>query len=208
MDHLIETLTAAGVHDERVLEAFRATPREEFVRPDDRHRAEQDVPLPIPRDQVTTQPSLIASMVEALTLRGTESVLEVGTGYGYQAALLARLARNVWSVERWPDLARQARANLVRCGVENVQVSVSDGTTGLPQQAPFDAIIVAAAFPRVPQPLISQLIEGARLIQPIGPGGREEVVLYAAEGGRLRRLAVVTGAHFVRLVGQHAFAGR
>jgi protein-L-isoaspartate(D-aspartate) O-methyltransferase len=145
-------------------------------------------------------------MLEALSLRGAERVLEVGTGYGFQTALLASLARTVWSVERWPDLAETARASLARCGVENARVVVGDGTRGLPQAAPFDAIVVAAAFPRVPPPLAEQLSFGARLVQPIGPGGREEVALYTKEAGAVRRVALVTTAHFVRLVGEHAYA--
>jgi protein-L-isoaspartate(D-aspartate) O-methyltransferase len=205
-EQLIATLAAADVGNERVLAAFRARPRDEFVPTEHRHRAYQDVPLPIPHDQVTTQPSLIAKMVKALALAGTERVLEVGTGYGYQTALLASLAREVWSLERWPELADTARANLKRCGIENARVVVADGTVGLPREAPFDAIVVAAAFTRVPQPLVVQLPQGGRIVQPIGPGGLEEVVLYRKEGERLRRLATVTTAHFVRLVGQHAFA--
>jgi len=115
-------LVAAGVRDERVLDAFRQIPRHEFVAAAQRVRAYEDVPLPIPHGQVTTQPSLIAWMVEALGLRGAERVLEVGTGYGFQTALLAHLAREVWSVERWPDLAATARASLRRLGIDNAHV--------------------------------------------------------------------------------------
>ncbi len=203
---MIARLAGVKVEDERVLAAFRATPRDEFVAPEHRSRAYRDVPLPIPRNQVTTQPSLIARMLEALALAGTERVLEVGAGYGYQTALLANLAGVVWSVERWPDLAETARANLRRCGIERARVVVGDGTRGLPREAPFEAIVVAAAFPRVPQPLVQQLTVGGRLVQPIGPGGHEEVVLYIKEAEFLRRVGIVTTAHFVRLVGEHAFA--
>ncbi len=202
---LVDALTAAGIRDERVIEAFSAVPRAEFVPSASRARAYEDVPLPIPHGLVTTQPSLIARMVEALALRGHERVLEIGTGFGFQSALLARLADEVWSVERHSDLAGVARSNLDRLGIANVTVTVADGTEGLAQHAPFDAIVVAAAFPRVPPPLAEQLAAGGRLVQPIGPGGHEEVALFLERDGTLRRAAVLTGANFVRLVGAHGF---
>jgi protein-L-isoaspartate(D-aspartate) O-methyltransferase len=202
---LVDTLTAAGIRDRRLLEAFRAVPRAEFVPHQSRERADEDVPLPIPHGQVTTQPSLIARMVEALALRGGERVLEIGTGYGFQTALLAALAGEVWSVERWEDVADCARTNLTARGIDNAHVVVGDGTLGLPEQSPFDAIVVAAAFPEVPPPLAEQLADAGRLVQPIGLGGREEVTLFLRDGERLRRAGVLTGAHFVRLIGEHGF---
>jgi len=144
-------------------------------------------------------------MIAALRLAGTEQVLEVGTGYGYQTALLARLAACVVSVEIWPDLGAQARRNLAAQGIGNVTVLVGDGTEGAPDHAPFDAIVVSAAFPRVPPPLAAQLTTGGRLVQPIGPGGGEHVVLYEKDVDGLRRVRVLTAASFVRLRGRHGF---
>jgi protein-L-isoaspartate(D-aspartate) O-methyltransferase len=180
-------------------------PRAGFVPPDLARLAYDDSPLPIPHDQVTTQPSLVARMVEALALTPSDRVLEIGTGFGWQTALLARLANEVWSVERWDDLARTARANLESHGVENATVLVGDGSCGLPGHAPYDAILVAAAFPQVPAPLAEQLGEGGRLVQPIGPGGLEEVILFERRGGSLAPSHVITGAHFVRLYGKHGY---
>jgi protein-L-isoaspartate(D-aspartate) O-methyltransferase len=203
---LVETIRADGIRDERLLEAFGAVPRADFVPPELVEDAYVDAPLPIPHDQVTTQPSLVARMVEALALTGSERVLEIGTGYGFQTALLARLAHFVWSVERWPDLAAAAREHLARHGVVNAQIVVGDGSEGLPEQAPFDAVLVSAAFPRVPAPLADQVAPRGRLVQPIGRGGMEEVVLFERGRAGLTARRVLTGAHFVRLYGKHGFA--
>jgi protein-L-isoaspartate(D-aspartate) O-methyltransferase len=202
---LVAALRSEGIDEPRLLEAVRAVPRAEFVPPELADRAYHDTPLPIPHHQVTTQPSLVAKMVNALGLCGTERVLEVGTGYGWQTALLARLAREVWSVERWPDLASAAQENLGRRGVRNATVVVGDGSEGLAEQAPFDAILVAAAFPQVPEPLAEQLAVGGRLVQPIGRGGLEDVVLFERQPERLVAVRTITGAHFVRLIGRRAF---
>jgi protein-L-isoaspartate(D-aspartate) O-methyltransferase len=202
---LVRAVVAAGVRDAGVLEALREVPRAGFVPPHLAGQAYMDRPLPIPHEQVTTQPSLSAKMIEALQLSGPERVLEVGTGYGFQTALLAHLSNFVWSIERFPDVAETARENLARRGVGNVEVVAGDGTEGLPEHAPYDAILVSAAFPSVPPPLEQQLAVGGRLVQPIGSGGQEQVILFEKEPGGLERRRTVTGAHFVRLYGAHAF---
>jgi protein-L-isoaspartate(D-aspartate) O-methyltransferase len=206
-EDLVQAIVAKGVHDPRLLRVMRRVPRSEFVPPDLAERAYLDQPLPIPHGQVTTQPSLVAKMIEALGLAGFEHILEVGTGYGFQTALLAHLSSFVWSVERWADVAVTARANLARLGILNVEVAVGDGTEGLAEHAPYDAILISAAFPRVPPPLVEQLALGGRLIQPIGMGGKERVVLFEKRSEGLMRRRTIVGAHFVRLYGTHAFPG-
>lgn len=165
-----------------------------------------DEPVAISHRQVTTQPSLVAKMVEALAPTGDEKVLEIGTGYGYQTALLAMLAREVWSIELWQDMTDAARASLTKIGIGNATLLVGDGTQGLPEQAPFDAIILTAAFPTVPPPLQHQLAEGGRLVQPIGPvGGLEDVRLFEKQGAGMVVKRSITGAYFVPLYGEHGY---
>ncbi len=203
---LAEASRAAGVRDERLLAAIARLPRAAFVPDELTAGAYLDDPVRITHQQVTTQPSLVAKMVEALALQGGEKVLEVGTGYGYQTALLAMLAREVWSIELWPDMTDAARASLAQLGLGNVTLLVGDGTQGLPDQAPFDGIIVTAAFPTVPPPLQGQLTEGGRLVQPIGPGGDEDVRLFERQGEDLVVRRSITGAYFVPLYGEHGYA--
>jgi protein-L-isoaspartate(D-aspartate) O-methyltransferase len=202
---LADAVRSTGSADERLLAAIRAVPRAEFVAPEVAARAYFDEPLPIAHAQVTTQPSLVARMVGALELRGDERVLEIGTGSAWQTALIAKLVALVWSVERWSDLAQAARDRLQRLGVENAEIVLGDGTQGLAEHAPYDAIVVSAAYPSVPDPLASQLAEGGRLVQPLGRGGAEDVVLFVRERDQLARQRVLTGARFVRLVGRHGF---
>ncbi len=206
-EDLVREIAAEGVLDPLVLRALRKVPRAEFVPSDLVEWAYLDRPLPIPHGQVTTQPSLVARMIEALALEGPECVLEIGAGYGFQTALLAYLSDFVWGVERWPDIADISRENLSHHGVTNVEVVAGDGTEGLPEHAPYDAILVAAAFPSVPPPLAEQLAPGGRLVQPIGSGGEEEVVLFEKGKEGLKRRRTITGARFVRLHGKHAFPG-
>jgi protein-L-isoaspartate(D-aspartate) O-methyltransferase len=204
--NLVAAARAAGVRDERVLAALAAVPRETYVPADRRAEAALDRPIPIAGGQVTTQPSLVASMVEALSLAGGERVLEIGAGLGYQAAILARLAREVWTVEYRSELAAAARANLAAEGVANAHVVVGDGSLGLPAHAPYDAIVVAAAHPLVPPPLVEQLTDGGRLVQPIGPSGAEDVTLFRRRADEaLERERSVTRAYFVALRGRYGF---
>lgn len=204
--NLVRACRLAGVRDRRLLDAVASVPRAVFVPSGLERRANLDQPLPISHGQVTTQPSLAGRMVEALGLRGTEKVLEVGTGYGYQTALLATLASVVWSLELWPDMRAAARASLRRVGIANAHLRLGDGTRGLVDQAPFDAVIVAAAFAAVPPPLVEQLVDGGRLVQPIGPGGYEDVRLFEKREGQLVVRRSICGAHFVRLRGEYGYA--
>jgi protein-L-isoaspartate(D-aspartate) O-methyltransferase len=202
-EDLVRAIMAEGVCGVRLLRALRQVPRAEFVPSDLVEGAYLDRPLPISHGQA----SLLAKMIEAFELAGSEHVLEVGTGYGFQTALLARLSGFVWSVERWPDIGDAAKANLARHGVTNVEVVVGDGTEGLPEHAPYEAILVSAAFPRVPPPLVEQLALGGRLVQPIGSGGEEVVMLFEKEPQGLMRRHTIAGARFVKLYGAHGFPG-
>lgn len=204
-EDLVRAVRAAGVSDVRLLDALRSTPRAAFAPPEHAAVAYADRPVPIPHGQVTTQPSLSAMMIEGLEFTGDEHALEIGTGLGFQTALLARLAADVMSIDRWPDLVRQARRNLAGQGIRNAEVRVGDGSGGVPERAPYDAIVVSAAFPTVPEPLVGQLRLGGRLVQPIGPGGEEEVVLFRRTSEGLERRRVLTMARFVRLLGHHGF---
>lgn len=205
-ENLVRAARAGGVRDPRLLEAIRSVPRAPFVPEAHRDEACFDEPLPISHGQVTSQPSLIAMMIGALDLTGSEHVLEVGTGYGWQTALLARLAADVVSVELWADMTDHARRGLAGQGVRNVELVVGDGTLGVPERAPYDAVIVCAAFPEVPPPLVEQLRIGGRLVQPIGPGGAEAVRLYERREEGLVRRRTVTPASFVRLYGAHGYS--
>jgi protein-L-isoaspartate(D-aspartate) O-methyltransferase len=205
---LIRVLHAEGIRDRRVLAAFRKVPRARFVPPAATGQAYLDEPIRIPHGQVTTQPSLIDKMVAALRLTGSEQVLEVGTGLGFQTAILALLARQVVSVERFADLAARAHANLVAVGLDQVRVVVGDGSLGVPEHAPYQAIVVAAASPRIPPPLIEQLAQGGRLVHPVGPGGHEQVTAFHKEAGQLVADARLTPAYFVPLVGAHGIQSR
>jgi protein-L-isoaspartate(D-aspartate) O-methyltransferase len=199
-----EQLRARRIHDERVLEAFRSVPRHRFVPEDMHHLAYADAPLPIGQRQTISQPYIVALMTELLELEGDERVLEIGTGSGYQAAILAELAAEIFSVERIPELAERARARLEELGYTNVTVVHRDGTLGLPEHGPYQGIVVTAAAPGVPGPLKAQLAEAGQLVLPVG--GREGQVLerWQRQGGQFQSERIAPVA-FVPLVGDHGW---
>jgi protein-L-isoaspartate(D-aspartate) O-methyltransferase len=199
-------LRRRDITDRRVLEAMERVPRERFVPPDLRSRAYEDAALPIGEGQTISQPYMVAAICAALALRGDERVLDVGTGSGYQAAVLAELAAEVDTIERLSELAEQARRNLESSGYGRVRVHVGDGSRGLPERVPFDAIAVAAAAPDLPQTLYEQLRPRGRLVVPVGERGVQqlEVIVRSPEGP-----AVVHSVpcRFVPLVGEEGFSG-
>lgn len=192
-----EQIAARGITDERVLAALRKVPRHELVPEHARGAAYEDRPLPIGEGQTISQPYIVAAMSAALELSGDEKVLEVGTGSGYQAAVLSELAAEVYTIELEPTLAARAKADLERMGADNVHVRAGDGYAGWPEQAPFDAIIVTAAPEEVPQPLVDQLKEGGRMVIPVGDWVQELVLLVKTPEGLERR--ELMGVRFVPL---------
>ena len=202
---MVDELRRADVRDERVLAAMAEVPRHLFVPEKYRHQAYAgDVSINIGHGQTISQPRMVALMSAAAKIGADDRVLEIGTGSGYQAAVLARLARFVFTVERIPDLAREAKERLDRLGVENVSVKVMDGTLGWSAQAPFDAILVTAAAPDIPELLMSQLVDGGRLVIPVG--SRETQVVWVAERrGDRTRVNKLKSACFVPLIGRHGW---
>ncbi|MFN2587812.1 MAG: protein-L-isoaspartate(D-aspartate) O-methyltransferase [Actinomycetota bacterium] len=183
----------------RIADAFTEVDRAGFVPPGSTD-VYRDRPVPIPEGQTTSQPSLIARMIEALDPRPDDRVLEVGTGYGYQTALLAKLCREVVSIERWESLAEQARKNLAAAGTQNADVIVGDGWKGCRARAPFDGIVVAAAATEVPSAYHEQLADGGRLVIPVKRRGSDEVTLYVKGDAELEAVRLVAPARFVPLV--------
>src|SRR5438309_1614749 len=199
-----QQLRARDLTDERVLAAMARVPRELFVPEGLRDRAYDDAALPIAGGQTISQPFMVAKICEALALRGDEHVLDVGSGSGYQAAVLAELTAEVDTIERMPELAEFARANLAAAGYDRVRVHIGDGSRGLPQRAPFEAIAVAAAAPELPQTLYEQLEPRGRLVVPVGRRGvqRLEVIVRSPEGPAVIRSVP---CRFVPLVGEEGF---
>jgi protein-L-isoaspartate(D-aspartate) O-methyltransferase len=201
-----QQLIARGISDPRVVAAMLAVPRHRFVPETMWDVAYRDTPLPIGFGQTISQPYIVAYMIQALQIRADEEtrILEIGTGSGYQAAIISRLATHVFSVERIPELAEQARQRLAILMYDNVELVVGDGGYGRPETGPYDGIIVAAAAPEVPAPLVAQLKDEAMLLVPIGPLGHQEVVLVRRRGRRSITQSLAPVA-FVPLVGEHGW---
>ena len=204
---MVEALGRHGIEDPRVLDAMRRVPRDLFVPEAYRNAAySEDVSINIGAGQTISQPRVVASMTQAARIGPDDRVLEIGTGSGYQAAVLAHLARFVFSIERIASLARQAKATLDHLGLENVSVKVMDGTLGWRSFAPFDAILVTAAAPEIPEPLVDQLADGGRLVVPVGT--REtQVIRVVQKRGERTAVSELQGACFVPLIGRHGWAG-
>jgi protein-L-isoaspartate(D-aspartate) O-methyltransferase len=203
-DRLVEQLRSQGIQDLAVLRAFAETPRHLFVPDAVRHRAYENSALPIGAGQTISQPFTQARYLEALHLTGQERVLEIGTGSGYQTALLAQLVAQVFTVERVQELAERAQSALRAAGARNVSVLLGDGTIGWSSYAPYDAILVTAGGPEVPAPLVEQLALGGRLLIPIGERGAQTLMLVERTGEGVRQQALGS-ALFVPLVGEHGF---
>lgn len=199
---MVETqLAGRGIKDERVLEAMRKVPRHMFVDEALREQAYNDHPLPIAEKQTISQPYVVALMSESLELTGSEKVLEIGTGSGYQSAVLAELAGRVFSIERYPDLAYRANSVLQKLGYKNVIIRVGDGSLGWPDDAPFDGVVVTAGTPKIPQPLVDQLAMGGRLVVPVGDRFGQDLVLVRRLADGIKKTSL-GGVRFVDLVGK------
>lgn len=201
---LIETLQANGISDLAVLRAIEMTPRHLFVPTGVRHRAYEDVALPIGNGQTISQPSIHARYLELLHLNGRERVLEIGTGSGYQTVLLSHLADQVFTIERVSALLDRARQIVRECGARNVSFLLGDGTIGWREYAPYDAILVSAAAPAPPQPLLDQLGEGGRLLIPLGDRDEQMLVMFTREGAEFKRRDIAP-VRFVPLLGTHGW---
>src|ERR1051326_2391893 len=198
-------LRQRGISDERLLAAMAKVPRHEFVNPQNWAEAYADHPIPIAEQQTTSQPYMIAAMVQAAGIKPEDSVLEIGAGSGYQTAVLAELASQVFAVERYASLTEAARATLERLGYRNAKIVTGDGSLGLPESAPFDAIIVSAAAPRVPQALMDQLAVGGRLLIPIGDAEQQILQLVQRNADGTTNVRTLEGCRFVPLIGEQGF---
>ena len=201
---LVEALRDKGIRDLAVLRAFEQTPRHQFLPSGLRHRAYEDSSLPIGNGQTISQPSIHARYLELLSLTGHERVLEVGTGSGYQTVLLAHLVEQVFTIERIPALYQQAREAIQRAGAGNVSMLLGDGTLGWREYAPYDAILVSAGAPSVPEPLLAQIADGGRMLVPVGTREDQQLVMYSRANGLLERKEIGP-VRFVPLVGHHGW---
>ena len=200
-------IAARGVTDARVLAAMRDVPRHLFVPEAMVRDAYDDRPLPIGEGQTISQPYMVAAMTAALAPAATDRVLEIGTGSGYQAAILARLARSVVTIERHASLAARAATTLAELGISNVRVLVGDGSSGYAAEAPYERILVTAGAPSVPEPLKAQLADGGRLVMPVGPEAFQRLILIDRQGS-LYTEHEGEGCVFVPLIGRHGWSGR
>jgi protein-L-isoaspartate(D-aspartate) O-methyltransferase len=198
-------LRQRGIHDERLLAAMSKVPRHEFVSPQNWNEAYADHPIPIAEKQTTSQPYMIAAMVQAAQIKPEDRVLEIGAGSGYQTALLAELASQVFAVERYASLAEAAQKTLERLGYRNARIVTGDGSLGLPEAAPYDAIIVSAAAPRIPQALIGQLAVGGRLLIPVGESDQQLLQLVQRQPDGSTTVRTLEGCRFVPLIGEQGF---
>lgn len=198
-------LRQRGIRDERLLAAMSTVPRHEFVSQQNWNEAYADHPIPIAEKQTTSQPYMIAAMIQAAEIKPEDRVLEIGAGSGYQTALLAELASHVFAVERYASLAEMAQKTLERLGYRNAKIVTGDGSLGLPEAAPFDAIIVSAAAPRVPQALVDQLAVGGRLIVPVGESEQQVVQLLQKNADGSTSVRTLEGCRFVPLIGEQGF---
>lgn len=201
-----EQLRRRGIHDERLLEIMRRVPRHEFVSPEKWQQAYADHPVLIPEQQTTSQPYIIAAMIQATEVQRHDRVLEIGAGSGYQTALLAELARQVVAVERYSTLAESAQAKLQSLGYDNVAVVAGDGTLGWEAASPYNVIIVSAAAPRIPPALLAQLAPEGRLVIPVGDAHSQVLQLFRKHRNGEVSMIVLEGCRFVPLIGRDAFA--
>jgi len=199
-------IASRGVHDQQVLSAMKEIPRHLFVPSPYDKSAYEDCPLPIGNGQTISQPFIVALMTALLAPRPTDSVLEIGTGCGYQAAILSAIVRQVTTIERIPEVAGLAKANLTAVDIKNVDVIVGDGTLGYPQKAPYNGIIITAATPSVPKPLIEQLAEGGRLVAPVGGRDIQELIRLIKKGESITEERH-GGVRFVPLIGECGWSG-
>ncbi len=200
-----EQIKQRGIHAPKLLNAMREIPRHRFLPEKRRRWAYSDGAMRIDKGQTISQPYIVALMTNLLQLQGDEVVLEVGTGSGYQAAILANLARKVHTIERHAELAEQAQITIESLGIENVEFHLGDGSLGLPQQAPFDAIIVTAAAPGIPQSLLDQLAEGGRMVLPVGKRYSQVLQVWERHGGQFEHEAI-TAVAFVPLLGEEGWS--